>query len=94
MTVRLPRALRYAVHFARACKNNKIEPDKLAELIALSNTAAHAGARECNVPDFSGEKQRRRVERHARELGLTTDWPGLYPSFRDDRGRTVHLPTD
>lgn len=96
MSARLPKQLRYAVNFANACRNIGIDPHALADLIALSRAAACAGVRECNDPKatHAADRPRRRVERAAREAGLSVDWPGLFPSFTDKRGKTVHLPSD
>jgi hypothetical protein len=83
---RLNKRLEACVHFARFCTNHNLQPWDVAELIALADAAARAGARATYEPLVSEEPSRRRVESKAGALGLTVTWSGLAPTlYQGDR---------
>lgn len=97
MSVTLPRPSlsesdRRCVAFARACADHGIDPADLAVLCALARKAAAGGTRECNIPNYSADKARARCATHARSMGLSTEWDGLWPTFRLLNGEEVRVP--
>ena len=83
------------IQFANTCSTQHVKPRELAELIEAINKAAAAGERNCNERNYPRSKYdmaMERVEKLALEFGWETDWPGLYPSFKDRKGHSIHIP--
>jgi hypothetical protein len=94
---RLPTDLLNAVRFAQWAAELQINPIELAELVRLARRAFRAGERYANSgAKLDSDREIRAglaVERHAKALGLTTQWPGLWPTFVVERtGHATHLP--
>lgn len=70
------------IWFVRTCRECKLDPLDLARLCALTRQAGEAATRECNIPNYSSDRQRERVEVYAASMGMTTEWNGLYPTFK------------
>lgn len=94
----MSKVLDFAVCFARCATNNGFDPLELAELIRLSDRAFKAGEAYCNLPGDRYEKANTRtknkVKLHAEKMGLVTEWPGLWPMFKNAKtGYGIHIPT-
>lgn len=68
-------------------------PRKLAELRHACQRAHAAGVRESNTGRDAG-RTRSIVETLAEDMGLSTEWPGLWPQFTTANGDTIRIPFD
>lgn len=91
--MRLTHAVRDAVHFAQLCQQPGITPMKLAALVMCVRKRERMYVRWNNGTATSEQdsKAMEAVEAAARNLGLTTDWPGIFPMFQDKDGTAIHV---
>lgn len=88
---RLSRSDQRCIWFARTCRETNLDPLDLARLCALTRQAFAAGERAANT-GADDDAAAERVEAHAASMGLTTQWPGLYPRFTiEATGATLQL---
>lgn len=87
--MKINNTLQLCVDFAHFCRNEGFEPFDVAHLAQLIRNAAAAGARACNTGNSSDRERRAgvKVKLKAESMGLTTDWPGLYPTFKHRDGK-------
>ena len=88
----MSKQLDFAVQFAHTCTRYGFAPADLAELIRLSDRAFKAGERYCNTGVERSNKPFKAVATKAKDMGMETNWPGLYPSFTNNIGQPVYLP--
>lgn len=92
----LNKSYAFAVAFAKCAALHDFNPVDLAELMTLSDRAFKAGENHCNLgtdaTSAKVDRTYRDVEAKACAMGLSVEYPGLYPHFSRADG-PVYLPS-
>ena len=84
------------VDFAAICKRHKLYPKDLAELCRLAKRRANAEVALSHhlAPALCqrAERAQSAVEGKAKEMGLRTEWSGLYPTLFTVNKEEIRLP--
>lgn len=92
---KLSKRLTDQVRFAWFCKEYKLDPKDVAQLIALAHRAYSAGERATGDGSPKARRAEKttsaRFEEKAKELGFSVSWSGLWPTVSCG-SFDVHLP--